>query len=214
MTKRAKILLVIAGVLGVVFLMLGVVSFFSVRIVRFPTASMSNTIIAGESVLCSLVVGEVKRGDIIWFKFPPDPKTSYLKRVVGLPGDKIQVRGMKVFINGQELPEARTLVEIGPEINTNAAKELSVEVADGPYRVYYDKYRQQEAEDFELQGVMKFGVIEEFEVPSGQYFVLGDCRDNSMDSRYWGTVPRENIIGKALMIVGSKDSKRLYQKIR
>ena len=142
MTKRAKILLIISGVLVVAFLALGIVSFFSVRVVRFPTPSMANTIIPGESVLCSLAIGEVKRGDIIWFKFPPDPKTSYLKRVVGLPGDKIQVRGMKVFINGQELAEARTLIEIGPEVNANAAKELSIETAEGPYRVYYDKYRQ------------------------------------------------------------------------
>lgn len=215
MTKRVKILLGVAVVAVVAFLALGVFSLFIVRVVRVPTGSMANTLIPGESVLCSLAVGDLQRGDIVMFKYPDDPKVQFLSRVIGLPGDRIQVRGMKVFINDQELPEARTLIEIGPEINTGKAKELSVETADGPYRVYYDKYRQQEELDgTQLHSLMKFGVVEEFQVPPSQYFVMGDCRDNSMDSRYLGTVPRENVVGKALMIVASKDSKRLYQKIR
>ncbi|MBP6820188.1 MAG: signal peptidase I, partial [Acidobacteria bacterium] len=66
----------------------------------------------------------------------------------------------------------------------------------------------------DLASAMKYGVTEEFKIPPGQYFVMGDCRDNSFDSRYWGTVPIENIAGKALMIVASADSSRLYQTLK
>lgn len=212
MTKRSKILLGLVVVAIVAFLVAGVYSFLSFRVVRLATGSMANTIIPGEGVLCSLGVGEVKRGDIVWFKWPVDPKVSYLKRVIGLPGDRIQVRGTKVFINDQELPEALTFVEL--EDPNNKAKEISVESNVGPYRVYYAKRVGQEDEMMDLTSGMKFGVAEEYKIPAGQYFVMGDSRDNSQDSRYWGTVPRENFIGKALMIVASADSNRLYQNLK
>lgn len=214
MTKRVKILLGIVAVVVVLFLAMGVYAFFSVRVVRVPTGSMANTIIPGESVLCSLIFGDMKRGDIVMFKFPPDPKVSYLSRVVGLPGDRIQIQGRKVFLNDQQLPEARTIIEIGPESVNRASRELSVETSDGPYRVYYSTRSLEEFGDVGGQFGMKYGIVEELKIPPGQYFVMGDCRDNSMDSRYWGTVPRENIAGKALMIVASADSSRLYQTLK
>lgn len=212
MKKRVKILLAVALVGGIAFLALGVFSFLSFRIVRFPTPSMANTIIPGESVLCSLISDEVKRGDIVWFKLPTDPKVTYLKRVIGLPEDRIQVRGTKVFINDQELPEARTYIEVTDP--NGRQPEISVEGNDGPYRVYYTKRALQENDNMDMASHMKYGVTEEFKIPSGNFFVMGDCRDNSLDSRYWGTVPRENIIGKALMIIASADSNRLYQKLK
>lgn len=214
MTKRVKILLGIVAVAVVLFLVMGIYAFFRVRVVRVPTGSMANTIIPGESVLCSLIVGDVKRGDIVMFKFPPDPKVSYLSRVIGLPGDRIQIQGRKVFLNDQELPEARTIIEIGPESVNGASRELSVETSDGPYRVYYSKRSLEQFEGVGGQFGMKYGVVEELKIPPGQYFVMGDNRDNSMDSRYWGTVPRENIAGKALMIVASADSSRHYQTLK
>ncbi|MGH9798742.1 MAG: signal peptidase I, partial [Blastocatellia bacterium] len=173
MTKRVKILLVVAVVTVVAFLALGVFSFLSFRVVTVPTGSMANTVIPGESLLCSRNVSEVRRGDIVLFKWPSDPNVIFLNRVIGLPGERIQVRGMKVFINDQELPEAMTIVELGDGVKDSAFRELSVERGDGPYRVYYSKRSQQEAEDSDFASPMKYGVIEEFQIPPSQYFVLG-----------------------------------------
>lgn len=212
MTKRVKILLVVISVAAFLFLAMGAYAFLSLRVVKLPTGSMANTIIPGESVLCSLTVNEVRRGDIVMFKLPSDPKVLFLNRVIGLPGDRIQVRGTKVFINDQELPEARTYIEVTDP--NGRQPEVSVEGNAGPYRVYYSKRAVQEDENMDFAIGMKYGVIEEFKIPPGHYFVLGDCRDNSMDSRFWGTVPRENIVGKALMIVASADSQRLYQTLK
>jgi signal peptidase I len=212
MSKRTKILLIAASIAVVVFLVIGVYVLSSFRVVKLPAGSMANTIVPGESVLCLLTNIEVKRGEIILFKLPSDPKVTYLKRVIGLPGDRIQVRGVKVFINGAELPEARTFILLTP--NQSVQPELSSE-GNGAYQVYPEKLEVSE-EDQDMTMGMKFGVAEEFHIPAGQYFVMGDCRNNSLDSRYWGTVPRENIIGKALMIVGSNDPQRqskLYQTL-
>lgn len=190
----------------------GTYAFLSLRVVRVPQGSMANTIISGESVLCSKSVSEVGQGDIVMFKWPSDPNVMFLKRVIGLPGDRIQIRGIKVFINDQELAEARTFIEMDDP--GSKVKEISVERNEGPYRVYYIKRVWQEDEMMDQASVMKFGVAEEYKIPAGQYFVMGDCRDNSMDSRFWGAVPRENIVGKAMMIVASADSKRLYQTLK
>jgi signal peptidase I len=155
-------------------------------------------------------VGEVKRGDIVIFKFPQDPKVNYMQRIVGLPGETVQISGTKVLINGRELPEARTFIELTAE--KKAMPELGSE-GEGAYRVYYEK-RDPTAEP-ELFPAM-YGVAEPFQIPAGHYFVLGDCRDNSADSRYWGTLPRDLIIGKALMIVATEDPSRqekLYRRL-
>ncbi|HMX28199.1 MAG TPA: signal peptidase I, partial [Blastocatellia bacterium] len=114
MSKRSKVFLIVASVAAIAFLAMAVFVFTSFRVVKLPTGSMANTIVPGESVLCFLSGSEVKRGEIILFKLPTDPKVTYLKRVIGLPGDRIQIRGVKVFINGAELPEERTFIELTP----------------------------------------------------------------------------------------------------
>ncbi|HMV51940.1 MAG TPA: signal peptidase I [Blastocatellia bacterium] len=214
MSKRSKVFLIVASVAAIAFLAMAVFVFTSFRVVKLPTGSMANTIVPGESVLCFLSGSEVKRGEIILFKLPTDPKVTYLKRVIGLPGDRIQIRGVKVFINGAELPEERTFIELTP--SQPIQPELSSEGA-GSYRVYYEKRPTGAEESWSEHPGMKFGVAEEFQIPAEKYFVLGDCRDNSLDSRYWGTVPRENILGRALMIIVSNDPQRqskLFQTLK
>lgn len=207
----AKKLLLIGLILAVVAFGAASVAYFVLfRVAHIPTGSMANTIVPGERVLYVMRVGEVKRGDIVIFKFPQDPKVNYLDRIVGLPGETIQISGTKVLINGQELREARTFVEL--ENKQGALREFASE-GEGAYRVYYEKREPTvEPEPFPAM----YGVAEPFQIPAGHYFVLGDCRDNSADSRYWGTLPRDLIIGKALMIVATEDQNRqdkLYRRL-
>lgn len=194
MKKKLLTATVILAAMSIV----GAISFFIafVRILKVPTGSMANTIIPGDRVLTSLWVGEIKRGDIIVFKFPNDQKIQYMQRVIGLPGETIQVRDTKVYINGQELSERRTKIEGDADDHQGLLKEVSTE-GDGPYTVYYDA---DQAESESNIAAMKFGVSQPFQIPQGHYFILGDCRDNSLDGRFWGTVPGSLIVGKAVMI--------------
>ena len=204
MTKKAKALIIIAATL---FLALGgVATYYLVyhRVVKVPTGSMANTIIPGDSVLCRMHVGEIERGDIVIFKFPTDPKVMYIHRVIGLPGETIQVKGRRVFINGGELPEERALVRLpGPQDSESPVVKVEPKPQGALYRVFYDVDRYSGGDDFEIDPGVKYGAGEPYNIPPGNYFLLGDSRDNSMDSRYWGTVPRDLIVGKALMIFDS-----------
>lgn len=128
--------------------------------IRVESISMQPTLYAGNFVLVNKVaykIGEPQRGDIVVFKYPPEPTTTpYIKRVIGLPGDKIHIDGGKVSVNGQQLIEPYLVT------NTNRGGD--------------------------------------WEVPSGNLFVMGDNRNNSSDSRMWGFVPMENVIGKAEVV--------------
>ncbi|MGH9751600.1 MAG: signal peptidase I [Blastocatellia bacterium] len=190
---------------------------FIAQAVAVPTGSMQNTINVGDHLFVNkfifgkptpilgplLPTREIRRGDIIVFKLPDDAKINYVKRVIGLPGDTVQVKGHRVFVNGEELPEERALVRGGG--GPDPVPELTVvDVKPKPqgawYRVFYDVNDYSETDDFEINEGMKYGVIEPAKVPEGSYFVLGDSRDNSLDSRYWGFVPRENIFARALYV--------------
>jgi signal peptidase I len=175
-------------------------SLLQTRLVNVPTGSMANTIVPGDTVVISTEVGQIKRGDLVIFKLPSKPEVKYIKRIIGLPGETIQMKGMKVFINARELPERRVMIEFLPDQH-GPYKELSSE-GSGAYSVYYDKSTERGEE---IPG-MKFGVREEYKIPAGHYFVLGDCRDNALDSRFWGTVPAENIVGRPVSIHSSVDN--------
>lgn len=188
---------------------------FIAQAVAVPTGSMQNTINIGDHLFVNkfifgkptpvlrrlLPTREIRRGDIIVFKLPSDPKINYVKRVIGLPGETVQVKGPHVFINGKELPEERALVRLTPE----PVPELPVvKVEPKPegawYRVFYDVDRYSGGDDFEVSPKAIYGVSEPVKVPGDKYFVMGDSRDNSEDSRYWGFVPRENIFARALYV--------------
>src|SRR5262245_48510463 len=148
MSKKGKTLIVVAAAL---FLALaGMATYFLIyyRFVRVPTGSMANTIIPGDKVLCRMRLGEIKRGDIVIFKLPTDPKVMYMHRVIGLPGETIQVKGRRVFVNDKELPEERALVRLTEEPQLPVVK-VEPKPQDAWYRVFYDVERFSD-DDFEV----------------------------------------------------------------
>ena len=175
------------------------------RFVRVPTAAMANTILPGENLVVDRFVNRVKRGDIIIFKNPENQTVQYVSRVVGLPGETIEIRDEKVFINDKELNELRVSVRMDPR--PVALHELSSE-GEGPYRVFYNARESQAPSVFAPlgRGITLYGVNRPFAVPDANYFVMGDNRDNSQDSRYLGPVARELITGKPYFIYWSVEN--------
>ena len=131
-----------------------------------------------------------QRGDIVVFKKPPEDKTDYIKRVIGLPGDTIQVKGGRLYINGalvarEKIGTESWMTEVGEHLYTRYTETL-------PNGVVHDIY--------ELGDNYQYDNTEEFRVPDNHFFMMGDNRDNSSDSRAFGFVPLENLEGKARMI--------------
>jgi signal peptidase I len=170
-----------------------------------PTPSMDTTVRVGDHLLVDklsyappgsisryfLPYTEPKRGDIIVFRYPMDISQNYVKRVMGVPGDHIKVIDKVVYLNGKPLQEPYAQ-HISPGIEPYRDNFPS-----SPYGPVYDRAREMLAQNV---------VNGELVVPEGNYFAMGDNRDNSLDSRYWGFVPRENIVGKPLVIFWSYDA--------
>jgi signal peptidase I len=139
-------------------------------------------------------VGEPALGDVVVFRYPKDPSVDYIKRVIGVPGDKIAYYNKKLFINGKAATqnELETYAGVGAGVSMSGAKLTQEDLLGVDHQILIDESR---------------GTMEgEFTVPEGQYFVMGDNRDNSNDSRYWGFVPEENLVGKAFMVWMNWDS--------
>jgi signal peptidase I len=161
---------------------------------KIPTGSMENNLLIGDHLLVNkfifgptplaigravLPVRPVHRGDILVFKYPEEPDRDFIKRVIGLPGEKIELKHKKIYINDQPL------------------EEPYVHFLTPPSSDY------QEVTSYDLRE--QFGPVT---VPADKYFVMGDNRDNSQDSRYWGFLPRDYVKGKALIIYWSYESGR------
>lgn len=141
--------------------------------------------------------GEPERGDVVVFKFPPDPSLDYIKRVIGLPGDRIQMRDGALYINGEAVEREKVAQIDNPDI-TEMNRPVDVWRETLPNGVSYDTL------DITANGVSD--MTREFTVPAGHYFMMGDNRDNSTDSRMdVGFVPFENFVGRAEMIAISSD---------
>lgn len=136
--------------------------------------------------------GEPQRGDVLVFKFPPNPSIDYIKRVVGLPGDKVQMRGGQLFINDVAVPREKVGQIDNPDI-TEVSRPVDVYRETLPNGVSYDTL------DLTPNGIGDD--TREFIVPDGHYFMLGDNRDNSADSRFSvGFVPYDHLVGRANII--------------
>ncbi len=176
---------------------------FVVEPFRIPSGSMLPTLHVGDFILVNkftyglrlpvantkiLELGEPQRGDVVVFRFPKDPKVDYIKRVVGLPGDTVRYVDKTLYINGEAVPVKPEGSYLSPITGMPVpGMQLYLEDLDGVrHHILIDAGRP--------------GIDTEMRVPAGHYFVMGDNRDNSNDSRFWGTVPEENLVGKAFFI--------------
>lgn len=173
---------------------------------KIPSGSMMPTLLIGDFIVVNkysyglrlpvgnakiLEVGDPQRGDVVVFRYPEDPDVNYIKRVVGLPGDEVTYRNKVVFINGEPMPQEQVGMWIGEGRNRNPSGrrpqlfEESLGDVDHQIVIYPDSPGRP---------------TQTWTVPEGHYFVLGDNRDQSLDSRAWDFVPEENLVGKATRI--------------
>jgi signal peptidase I len=146
-----------------------------------------------------------QRGDVMVFRYPPKPSLDYIKRVVGVPGDEVAYLNKQLTVNGKPLPKQALPEFFDPDV-LRYSKQFEETTADGQrkYRILNEDDRPsfiQATEDFPNRANCRYsteGVV--CKVPAGHYFMMGDNRDNSLDSRYWGFVPEKNIVGKAFFV--------------
>lgn len=168
---------------------------YAVQAFKIPSGSMEQNLLIGDHILVNkfiygptavpgaestlLPVREVRRGDIVVFKFPEDPYRDFIKRCVGLPGDTIEIKDKELFLNGGQVDDSSYTWHVDPFVVPRSPFLQNNRTRDnfGPYTV-----------------------------PNGHYFCMGDNRDNSNDSRVWGAVPREYVKGRAFMVYWSFDA--------
>ncbi len=169
---------------------------FVVQAFKIPTGSMENNLLIGDHLLVNkfvlgptasslerllLPMGAIKRGDVVVFKYPEEPDRDFIKRIIGLPGDTLELKEKKVYINGVPLDEPYVHFLEPPGSRESLHEVTSTDVRE------------------------RYGPVT---VPENQYFAMGDNRDNSQDSRYWGFLPRDYVKGKALLIYWSYEAER------
>lgn len=201
-----------------------VVRSFIVEPFNIPSESMNPTLKTGDFILVNknaygvrlpllnskiIDSGSPKHGDVAVFRYPENPKIKFIKRIVGLPNDKIRIVGDKVYINGQlQASQAAATVNLSvpynPEQNIDVlARQYTSKLGEHQFSAQYILPQQQNANAIQMVGEgqgLSLNQTIEFTVPEGQYFVLGDNRDLSEDSRYWGFVPEDHLTGKAVYV--------------
>jgi len=192
---------------------------FLVEPFRIPSGSMMPTLLIGDFILVNkfayglrlpvlntkiLQLGEPERGDVVVFRYPRDESVDYIKRVVGVPGDRIDYRNKTLYVNGVAAPHVPMGIYIGS--GAGAGETGSVEGRERLDSVEHPVLIKPRYPDFGPDcRVLANGPIT---VPQGKYFMMGDNRDNSHDSRCWGFAPEENLVGKAFAIWMSWDWNR------
>lgn len=217
---------------------------FVIQAVTVPTGSMQNTILVGDYLLVNKFIfapggrpvpflpqREIKRGDIVVFKFPGYQNTkemdaediaqagapyttNFVKRVIGLPGETVEFRNNQVFINGELHPEHRVMSDSPLLRSRREDSEAPLQVvSEEPrregetYDVYYSQRRLDAVKERpNMPNEYEYGTAgKTMKVPDDSYFVMGDSRDHSLDSRFWGFVHRDLIIGRAMFVYWSCD---------
>ncbi|MGD8827571.1 MAG: signal peptidase I, partial [Gammaproteobacteria bacterium] len=188
-----------------VILVVLVLRSFVVEPFRIPSASMMPTLLIGDFILVNkfsyglrlpvlhdkvVSVGEPQRGDVVVFRYPGDPSQDWIKRIIGVPGDRIEYRDKVVYVNGRALKQDDVGFYVGEHM-TGA-------------RVHREHMQRLEHLILTVPSVQgNLGMLARpggVVVPKGQYFVMGDNRDDSNDSRFWGFVPEKNLVGRAFLI--------------
>ena len=167
---------------------------FVVQAFKIPTGSMEENLLIGDHLLVNkfvfgptassaekavLPIADIKRGDVLVFKYPVEPERDFIKRVIGLPGETVEVKERKIYINGAVVDDSHAHYLLPATADYHEVTSFDVRERYGPVTV-----------------------------PPNQYFVMGDNRDNSQDSRYWGFLPRDLVKGRALVIYWSYESDR------
>jgi signal peptidase I len=170
---------------------------FVVQAFKIPTGSMETNLLIGDHLLVNKLVYSpsfgpfeetllpkkpIRRGHVIVFKFPEDPNRDFIKRVIGLPGETLEIRDKIVFVDGEPLDE--------------------------PYVHFLEKPLRHDDPEYGLRGEQGRDNWGPQQVPAGQLFVMGDNRDNSRDSRYWGFLPIDQVKGRALIVYWSYEASR------
>jgi signal peptidase I len=201
---------------------------FVVEPFKIPSGSMIPTLLVGDFILVNkftyglrlpvinkkvIEINSPQRGDVVVFRYPVDPSVDYIKRVVGLPGDKVVYQNKRLTINGQVMPQH----QIGDYQDTDrfivtprysetlgtVEHDILIDNDAPPYVAHAMQFPFRDNCHYNSAGF-------ECEVPAGHYFMMGDNRDNSQDSRVWGFVPDENLVGKAFLIwMNLGDPKRI-----
>jgi signal peptidase I len=185
---------------------------------KIPSGSMIPTLLVGDLILVNkfhygvrLPVINTKlsdgtapqRGDVMVFRYPPKPSLDYIKRVVGIPGDEVAYLNKRLTINGKVV-DTSVVPEFFDEDSMRYMRQFEERLGDKPHRLLNDEDRPAfvpGAEDFPYRDNCRYSVEGvTCKVPAGHYFMMGDNRDNSLDSRYWGFVPDKNIVGKAVFV--------------
>ncbi len=191
---------------------------------RIPSGSMMPTLLHGDFILVNKFSYGIrlpvlhtkvwgnelpKRGDVIVFRYPEDPSLDYIKRVIGEPGDMLEYRNKTLYVNGQKMDQ----VDLGTYIGKGRDSQMS-----GASK------KQENLDGVEheiLINGLRLAIDNTFTIPDGHYFVMGDNRDNSNDSRFWGTVPEKNLVGRAFMIwmnwdiaAGHFDFRRIGKQVK
>ncbi len=188
-----------------IILIVLVVRSFIVEPFRIPSGSMMPTLLIGDFILVNKFAYGIRlpvvntriidnatpqRGDVAVFRYPENPKVDYIKRIVGIPGDRIAYRNKVLYVNGEVAPQryVESYVGVGSGSRMTGARRLHEELSGVGHDILV------------IPGRNVFGGDFETVVPEGHYFAMGDNRDNSRDSRAWGFLPEGNLVGKAFLI--------------